>query len=130
MGVVYGVAYRVSNDKAQSVLHDLDYREKGGYMRCVVNVCPLNNKHVPIQALVYMATPDSVEYMPYDTDDQEETDRIAQLIMQCVGPSGANKEYLYNLATFVNNLGVQDDYLLDLEARVKLLETQAAALKG
>lgn len=37
----HGVAYRVPEDKVEDVLSDLDFREKGGYTRAVVDVYPI-----------------------------------------------------------------------------------------
>lgn len=34
----YGVAYRIPDDKAEEVLAGLDFREKGGYTRAIVDV--------------------------------------------------------------------------------------------
>lgn len=33
-----GVAYRVPDEEAEAVLADLDFREKGGYTRAVVDI--------------------------------------------------------------------------------------------
>lgn len=44
--------------------------------------------------------------------------------MNCEGPSGTNKEYVYNLADAMRNLApkVQDEHLFALEAAVRNLD--------
>lgn len=55
----------------------------------------------------YLATSDN----PFYTG-QEPMDKIARQIVSASGPSGTNREYLYQLATAVRQL-VMDDNLMD-----------------
>lgn len=54
----------------------------------------------------------------------EDIDTIAGTIVECRGPSGHNKEYLYELASAMRYYApnVEDDHLFTLEALVKKLE--------
>ena len=47
--------------------------------------------------------------------------------MSCHGPSGPNKEYVYNLAAAMRELApdVEDDHLFSLEAAVRRLDTDS-----
>lgn len=49
---------------------------------------------------------------------------IAQQIINCSGPSGSNKDYVYKLAESMRNLlpGVRDDHLFALEDALKKFE--------
>lgn len=49
---------------------------------------------------------------------------IAKQIINCSGPSGSNKDYVYKLAQTMRNLkpGVTDDHLFALEQALKKLE--------
>ena len=50
---------------------------------------------------------------------------MAKTILVSVGPSGPNKEYLYNLADSLNELGVIDEHVQELERAVKKLENES-----
>lgn len=49
---------------------------------------------------------------------------IAKQVVSCEGPSGPNKEYVYNLAETMRQIApkVQDDHLFGLEACVRELD--------
>ena len=53
-------------------------------------------------------------------------DTMAQTILTCVGPSGPNIDYLYNLCEAMRDLvpHCQDPHLDQLEQRVRQLEAQ------
>lgn len=56
---------------------------------------------------------------------------IAKQIINCSGPSGTNKDYVYKLAETLRNLmpGVKDDHLFALEEALKKLEMAAQPKK-
>lgn len=49
----------------------------------------------------------------------EEEESIAQIIASAVGPSGSNKDYLFQLANTMRTLGVADPHLFNIESRVR-----------
>lgn len=57
---------------------------------------------------------------------------IATQIIDCSGPSGPNKDYVYKLAETMRNLmpGVKDDHLFALEEALKKLEMSAHSKKN
>lgn len=65
------------------------------------------NRTTPFVLEFYLATSDN----PFYTG-QESMDKIARQIVSASGPSGTNREYLYQLATAVRQL-VMDDNLPD-----------------
>ncbi|XP_054725679.1 putative glutathione-specific gamma-glutamylcyclotransferase 2 [Anastrepha obliqua] len=119
---VYGVAYRISSEHRDEVLAHLDYREKNGYDRCEVKFYEYPEQpdnHFSIT--MYIATPDNESY----AGNVWQLSDIAQQIFTAAGPSGPNREYLFNLASAVRELfpGEEDRHLYDLEAEVKQLIT-------
>lgn len=89
--VVAGMAYRIKDIAA--ILPDLDFREKNGYTRTVVDItyadgCPHG------RAILYYAKPgNDPAYVGPQTDEE-----VARIIARSHGPSGANSEYLFMLA--------------------------------
>ncbi|XP_061166841.1 putative glutathione-specific gamma-glutamylcyclotransferase 2 [Saccostrea echinata] len=117
---VWGVAYQIAPENAESVRAHLDHREKGGYS-CVTELFhPDEDTVEPFQLTIYMATETNTNYLgPAPVKD------IANQIVNSVGPSGKNTEYLLNLAEAVRKISphVHDPHLFELEAEVlKLCE--------
>ena len=50
---------------------------------------------------------------------------VAQTILTSVGPSGKNKDYLYNLASAMRSIDLEDDHIFTLEKMVRDLEAKA-----
>ncbi|XP_011204588.3 putative glutathione-specific gamma-glutamylcyclotransferase 2 [Bactrocera dorsalis] len=117
---VYGIAYRISEEHRDEVLAHLDYREKNGYERCDLQFFEypedLDN-HFGIT--MYIATPDNSSY----AGNMWQIPVIAQQIFTAAGPSGPNREYLFNLANAMRELfpGEKDRHLFELESEVKQL---------
>ncbi|XP_071834132.1 putative glutathione-specific gamma-glutamylcyclotransferase 2 isoform X2 [Apostichopus japonicus] len=118
--IVWGVAYQIANDNVESVLDHLDFREKNGYSKAVVAFHPSDSSVSPFNCLVYMANPQNPEYL-----GPAPLNEMALQIRESVGPSGANAEYLLQLATAIKTLfpDVRDDHLFKLEEAVKNLNT-------
>lgn len=49
-------------------------------------------------------------------------EEVAKLIHDACGPSGPNRDYLYNLADFLRGVGVDDAHVFELEQRVRAAE--------
>ncbi|XP_003691174.1 putative glutathione-specific gamma-glutamylcyclotransferase 2 [Apis florea] len=146
---VWGVAYRISPQNKDKVVKHLDYREKGGYERKSVLFYPsysikdtasyslANNKfpsdlenekllssvseNTPFYITIYIGGEDNPNYAGV-----EDIYTIAKQILVSHGPSGANTEYLYNLASAMRLIapGINDEHLYVLEATVKTLEQE------
>ena len=50
-------------------------------------------------------------------------DEMAKTILTSIGPSGPNKDYLYNLADALRDMNIKDDHVYEIEEAVKLLDT-------
>ncbi|CAK9796959.1 Putative glutathione-specific gamma-glutamylcyclotransferase 2 [Anthophora plagiata] len=151
---VWGVAYKISPQNIDKVVKHLDYREKGGYERKTVLFYPvysvknieslssMNNtsesdfedgksvtttsENTPFYITIYIGGEDNPNYAGV-----EDICTIAKHIHVCHGPSGANTEYLYKLASAMRIIapGVNDEHLYTLERTVKMLEQQNENVK-
>ena len=114
-----GLALKVSADKAESVLDYLREREliSSAYVEAVLPVTLRDGQQV--QAVTYVVDADHVQYcggLPLAEQ--------AGIIATAVGGRGPNDEYLHNTADHLHELGISDDDLDWLSARVKALTEQ------
>ena len=111
-GSCVGTAYRVADEDARQVLDDLDFREKGGYTREVVSVAHAGGT---LDALLYRGTVDNPNF---DANAIKDLDQAAATIKDAVGPSGPNRDYLLNLATWLGEVGEEDAHVAALVDRI------------
>ncbi|KAF4948070.1 hypothetical protein FSARC_13835 [Fusarium sarcochroum] len=118
--LVWGVAYRISSDRASEVKDSLDIREGNGYTIHHVLFQPADGSP-PIKTLVYIGTPDNPHFK-----GPEEPGKLAGHIWRSHGPSGSNTDYLLQLEVALEDLapGSGDDHVSDLARRIRLLECQ------
>uniref|UniRef100_A0A672SF77 Gamma-glutamylcyclotransferase n=1 Tax=Sinocyclocheilus grahami TaxID=75366 RepID=A0A672SF77_SINGR len=113
----WGVAFEVTGSQVEESLKYLNVREAviGGYLTQIVEFFPQGANQSPVQALVYIATPDNPIYL-----GPASTKEIAARIAVCKGKSGHNIEYLLRLAEFmrVSCPDVDDPHLFSIEAAV------------
>lgn len=110
----WGMAYRPEPEYAQSILAQLDHREKHGYARHEVIVCPQDAK--PFNALVYVATQDNPHFL-----GPAPLLQMAQRIIDAHGPSGSNREYLFELERALRLKGIDDEHIFTLAEAVRAL---------
>lgn len=111
-GSCAGEVYRIAADQAGAVLARLDHREKGGYARLALPV-ELCDGTTLESVLVYVATPDNPNYL-----GPAAIERIAEQVAYARGPSGANSQYVLELASALRRLGEQDPHVFELERQV------------
>ncbi len=102
------------------VLDALDFREKGGYSRDVVDVERANadGGAGSVRALVYSATPENPNFVRPTS-----IDAAAATVAAAVGPSGPNPEYVFALERWLREVGEEDAHVFELaEAVRRLLE--------
>ena len=120
--VTCGVCYLVSPADAKAVLDNLDFREKGGYTREVIEFLPSDSARSPVRALLYSATPDNPGFT---ADAIADPATAARIIGTAVGPSGPNRDYLLNLASWLESVGEDDPHVNELMSKLPPLESEA-----
>ncbi len=105
-----GVAYLIDHN----VFEHLDHREKNGYER---NDVELQFENECAGGVVYIAHRNNHAFL-----GESPLENVARQILDSHGPSGTNREYLYELAAALRNLDADDPHVFELEAHVKALE--------
>lgn len=110
-----GLAMRVAPAEAEAVLALTRARElvSDAYLERRLTVSGADG--VQIKAVTYVIDPDGVQYCAHDLEAQ------AQIIAQAVGARGANRDYLWNTAAHLHELGLADPELDWLATRVRAL---------
>ncbi|XP_050722118.1 putative glutathione-specific gamma-glutamylcyclotransferase 2 isoform X4 [Eriocheir sinensis] len=117
---VWGIAYKIGPEDQERVMAHLDHREKDGYQRTPVTFHPQDPSIQPWQLTMYLGTESNPFFVGHNEKGEES---IAQIIASAEGPSGSNKDYLFQLADTMRTLGVSDSHLFNIESRVrKILE--------
>ena len=86
----WGVIFQIESNEAKNILSQLDHREKAGFARLFLPVVCEDGKIR--KALVYAATRHNESFL-----GPSHMSSMAWHIYNSKGPSGPNKEYLYNL---------------------------------
>lgn len=97
----------------EQVFDHLDHREKNGYQR--VDVC-ISLADTEVQGIVYRAP----EHNPAFLGPAPLREMVAQ-INRCRGPSGANRDYVLELARALREMGVLDEHVFAVEAAMLAL---------
>ncbi|KAK3675824.1 hypothetical protein LTR78_004465 [Recurvomyces mirabilis] len=133
---VWGAAYRIPANHVKEAKEYLDIREINGYS---IQYTPFNqdmsatmqtvhtahdstssgNTPKQIQCLVYIGLPDNPQFL-----GPQDPQALAEHIVRSRGPSGENKDYLYQLETALNGLseGSEDEHISDLARRCRDIE--------
>ncbi|KAJ7328050.1 ChaC-like protein [Mycena albidolilacea] len=122
--IVWGVAYTIDPEFEADVRAYLDYREKDGYtMETMPIYGVVDGAETVIIPNCYVGRKDNPSFI-----GSEPLPALAHRIWISVGPSGPNKEYLYNLANAVRELSPEsyDKHLFALESLVKAMDVTAA----
>lgn len=101
--VCMGMAYQITPE----VFDHLDYREKNGYHRFVTEL--EFSDHDTAEGLVYIATPSNAAFL----GDAPLT-HIADQIRSAHGPSGSNQDYIRQLDSALEALGVVDEHIREI----------------
>ena len=126
--ICWGVAYRVESARVDEVLATLDHRERGGFERHIVaTVLRPTGEESPksVSALLYKAKPDNAEYL-----GPAPLDEIARQVSRSAGPSGANVDYVLELARALRAMGARDDHVFELERLVVAAERPSSAINA
>ncbi|XP_065578580.1 putative glutathione-specific gamma-glutamylcyclotransferase 2 [Artemia franciscana] len=117
---VWGIAYEIAEEDEETVRNHLDYREKGGYQRYLVDFYP-EDGNLPFPLEIYLGTTDNPFFIGPSTVEE-----VAEVIVKAKGPSGENTEYLFGLARALRELGpdARDHYVFELEEVVIRLSSR------
>lgn len=107
-----GAVFRVADHNVDSVLRDLDHREKGGYDRISVEATFAAGD--AITAVTWIAAPDN----PYHLG-QADLPAMLEQIRAAVGPSGPNIEYVLRLSDTLRALGIDDPHVEEIAAALR-----------
>lgn len=103
----FGRAFRVD----KSVFEHLDHREKNGYLRELTTI-ELSDRTV--EGIVYIANRDNAAFL-----GDAPIDEIGKQIAESRGPSGFNKDYVFQLADALRLHNQHDPHVFSVEAAVK-----------
>nr|POE78226.1 putative glutathione-specific gamma-glutamylcyclotransferase 2 [Quercus suber] len=126
---VWGAAYRIPSAHVAAVKEYLDIREINGYSIQYAPFTPgeAAKGELPqgqIDCLVYIGLPDNPQFLgPQDPQS------LAEHIIKSRGPSGENKEYLYQLEAALDGLSPEsnDPHITDLARRCRQVEARQSS---
>ena len=120
---VWGTAYRIQAARVDEVKEYLDIREINGYTIHYTPFHPADGSP-PFRALVYIGTPDNDQFT-----GPQDIQALAEHIHRSEGPSGLNKDYLWELERALNELSREsgDEHVTDLSNRVRAVENNKTA---
>lgn len=123
----WGTAYAIPASDPDGVLAALDHRERGGYTRVEVEIALHGEaladagatREAPapsdvVSGLVYIAGPDNENFL-----GAASIDAIARQVASAHGPSGANPDYVFELARSLRSMGAIDDHVFAIEAALR-----------
>lgn len=109
----------------KELIEELDYREKGGYTRHIIDIKLLESTSIHeagtiTKAVVYTALPENPNFFEVaKSHSYHSIIRISDIISSAIGPSGRNIDYLLNLNEYLNENAMSDVYLNRLTLQVK-----------
>jgi cation transport regulator ChaC len=109
----FGRAFKVNHD----VFDHLDHREKNGYLREEIPLLLDDGRQV--LGLIYIANPDNAAYL-----GKASIDSIARQIAASHGPSGPNKDYVFELAAALRQHNEVDEHVFAIENAIIKLECE------
>ncbi|MFT7583556.1 MAG: cation transport protein ChaC [Myxococcota bacterium] len=113
--VCVGAAYRVPDAALNQVLDYLGVREAAGYERLDVDIFGQGDDGQSFGAgITYVAGPGNPSFL-----GPAPLAAMVRHIQQCHGPSGANAEYVLELAAALSGLGVDEPHIAELAARLR-----------
>ncbi len=108
-----GMAFKLGLD-ASEILRLLDIREQDGYERVILSLKFADGRCV--QGTTWIASEGNPSWRVGETLHE-----LATLIASSEGPSGSNREYLYELERALADKGMPDKYVSDLSDLVRSL---------
>ncbi len=133
----WGTAYEIPAGDPDGVLAGLDHRERGGYDRVELEIAlgsspaSTSSSISPLAAippldvtmteeirivpgLVYIAGPENPNYLGVASVEE-----IARQVASAAGPSGANPDYVFELARSLRTMGAVDEHVFAVEQQLR-----------
>jgi cation transport regulator ChaC len=113
------MAYEIPSADPDNVLAGLDHRERGGYERIALKI-EIHGEGTDrvaafsVTGLVYIAGPRNDNYL-----GAAPIEAIANQIATASGPSGANPEYVFELANRLRAMNATDVHVYSVEAELR-----------
>lgn len=104
----FGVAYLIEPE----ILVPLDHREQNGYLRENIQFTSASGE--AISAITYVGDPKAPVYQKEDHHQV-----IADIIVNSTGPSGPNRDYLFDMAQALRDFDEVDEYIFEIEKDVR-----------
>ena len=114
-----GMLFQVDAARWADTLSYLDEREKGGYERTHVIV---ETSEGQVRAMTYVGPPGN----PHDVG-HESLRTTLSIMATAVGPSGANRDYVFALDQALSAAGITDQYVATLSAQLRRLLLASAS---
>jgi cation transport regulator ChaC len=105
-----GAIYLV-DEPAESLLSELDHRERAGYERATIEVCTGENR---LSAVTWIAPPGNTHAAP-----PLPLAALVEHIHHCAGPSGRNDDYVFQLEAALRELGAEDPLVSEVSALLR-----------
>jgi cation transport protein ChaC len=123
---VWGAAYHIPAARVPEVREYLDIREINGYSIQFTPFHPASDSK-PIKCLVYIGLPSNPQFL-----GPQDPEVLAAHILKSRGPSGENKEYLFNLEEALLGLSAEsgDAHVSDLVERCRKIEAEDGGVDG
>lgn len=116
--VCAGRVFQIAEEHVEKTLADLDYREKNGYERQWLEVS--TEELGVVSALTYIAPEHNRAWL-----GDASIHHIAQQIYHAHGPSGANKDYVWELHQSLTNDGIDDEHISQVAQALNRLDESA-----
>lgn len=120
---VWGRAFKVEDTPAREaeILAYLEFREKQFDQRAKLDILDANGRVVAAQALTFIATEASPNYVGPPASEEE----LCRILAFNEGPSGKNCDYLFSVAAALREIGAEDPHIFALETKVIQLLQQS-----
>jgi len=116
--VCWGCAYYIEGAVRETVFDYLNIREKGGYSLEEVDITFPDEGGKVVKGLIYLAGSENPDWL-----GDASLDEIAHQICISRGPSGANDQYVKELARALDELGAKDEHVSAVLNRVLVLSS-------
>ncbi len=116
--ICHGMAFKLPESDRHKILEYLDHREQDGYERLYTPLHVGEGRTVP--GLTWIARECNPSWRAGETLEE-----VARLIAESHGPSGANRDYLFELEQALDALNIPDPHVSELSERVRQLSCES-----